>query len=83
MQYSWSGPPPAHAAILSPMDIDERIRLALGDRHDVCLAYLFGSCASGTARPGSDVDVAILFQDLPTPASVSYTHLTLPTKRIV
>jgi len=50
------------------MDIHERIRLALGERHDVCLAYLVGSCVSGTARPGSDVDVAILFDPLPTPA---------------
>ena len=52
------------------MDIDERIRLALGERHDICLAYVFGSCASGTARPGSDVDVAILFDHLPAPASL-------------
>ena len=52
------------------MDIDERIRFALGDRHDISLAYLFGSCVSGTARPGSDVDVAILFDHLPTPASL-------------
>jgi predicted nucleotidyltransferase len=50
------------------MDIDEAIRLALGERRDICLAYLFGSCASGTARPVSDVDVAILFDYLPTPA---------------
>ena len=59
-------PRPAHAAILSPVDIDARIRLAL----DIRLAYLFGSCASGTARRGSDVDVAILFDHLPTPASL-------------
>ena len=26
--------------MLSPMGIDERIRLALGDRHDIRLAYL-------------------------------------------
>ena len=50
------------------MHIDERIRLALGERHDISLAYLFGSCVSGTARPDSDVDVAILFDHLPTPA---------------
>ena len=50
------------------MDIDERIRLALGERHDISLAYLFGSCVSGTARPDSDVDVAILFDHPPTPA---------------
>ena len=50
------------------MDIAERIRLSLGERHDISLAYLFGSCVSGTARPDSDVDVAILFDHLPTPA---------------
>jgi predicted nucleotidyltransferase len=47
--------------MLSPRDIDERIRLALGDRRDIRLAYHFGSCASGPAGPGSHVDVAILF----------------------
>jgi predicted nucleotidyltransferase len=52
------------------MGIDERIQLALGERHDIRLAYLFGSCASGTARPGSDLDVAILFDHLPAPASL-------------
>jgi predicted nucleotidyltransferase len=54
--------------MLSPRDIDERIRLALGDQRDIRLAYLFGSCASGTAGPGSHVDVAILFDPLPAPA---------------
>ena len=49
------------------MDVDERLRLALGERHDIRLAYLFGSCVSGTARPGGNVDVAILFDHLPTP----------------
>ena len=52
------------------MGIDDRIRLALGARHDISLVYLFGSCVSGTARPDSDVDVAILFDHLPPPASL-------------
>ena len=50
------------------MDIAERIRLALVDRGDVRLAYLFGSAAAGAERRGSDVDVAILFEELPAPA---------------
>ena len=50
------------------MDIAERIRLALVERQDVCLAYLFGSIAAGTARGGSDVDVAILFDEVPAPS---------------
>jgi hypothetical protein len=33
---------------------------ALFVRHGVVLAYLFGSHAEGTARPASDVDVAVL-----------------------
>jgi predicted nucleotidyltransferase len=35
--------------------------------HGVAVAYLFGSRAEGTARPGSDHDVAALFTD-PRPA---------------
>ena len=30
-------------------------------REEVAAAYLFGSIARGTAKPGSDVDVAVLF----------------------
>ena len=37
----------------------EIIRAALAGRADVKLALLFGSCAKGTARPDSDVDVAV------------------------
>lgn len=32
-----------------------------GEAHGVAAAYLFGSEARGTARAGSDVDVAVLF----------------------
>ena len=55
-------------AILSFMDIAGRIRQALVDRTDVRLAYLFGSTAAGTARRGSDADIAILFDEVPASA---------------
>jgi predicted nucleotidyltransferase len=45
---------------ISPMQLDERQRLVLEQRPGVRLAYLFGSAARGTARPSSDVDVAVL-----------------------
>src|SRR5436305_31525 len=35
----------------------------LADQPDVQVAYLFGSLATGRARPGSDVDIAILLAD--------------------
>jgi predicted nucleotidyltransferase len=44
------------------MNIDEHLP-ALRDvfvRHGVVLAYLFGSHAEGSARPGSDLDLAVL-----------------------
>jgi len=47
------------------MDIDERILRVLGERWDVGLVYIFGSTAAGTARPGSDADIAILFDAVP------------------
>ena len=37
----------------------QRLAAALEKRGDVRLAYLFGSLARGTARPDSDVDVAL------------------------
>ena len=49
------------------MDTAERIRLALIERQDVRLVYLFGSTAAGTARRGSDADIAILFDEVPAP----------------
>ncbi|MEX0657953.1 MAG: nucleotidyltransferase domain-containing protein [Egibacteraceae bacterium] len=35
----------------------------LADEPDVVVAYLFGSRARGTARPGSDADVAVLLDE--------------------
>ena len=49
------------------MDIAEQIRLALIERQDVRLVYLFGSTAAGTARRRSDADVAIMFDEVPAP----------------
>lgn len=40
-------------------DIDRRIAATLATRTEVSFAYLFGSRARGSARPDSDVDVAI------------------------
>jgi predicted nucleotidyltransferase len=39
-------------------------------RSDVAAVYLFGSTARGTARDGSDIDVAVLF-DAPPPRTLS------------
>lgn len=44
-------------------DLAER----LAAQPDVVVAYLFGSRARGTARPGSDVDVAVLLDDAADP----------------
>ncbi|MNF79008.1 Nucleotidyltransferase domain protein [compost metagenome] len=38
----------------------EAVEAALAQHPDVRLAYVFGSVASGRARPDSDVDVAVL-----------------------
>jgi len=46
------------------MDIEGSLRHALADEPAVVCAWLFGSVARGTARPDSDVDVAVL-ADLP------------------
>ncbi len=40
--------------------LTDRLRAALEGRDDVVAAWLFGSQARGTARPDSDLDVAVL-----------------------
>ena len=42
--------------------IENRIIDYFRDRNEVAAVYLFGSHAAGKERPGSDLDVAILFQ---------------------
>ncbi len=39
---------------------NRRIRNIKKKNERVCFAYLFGSVAQGAARPGSDVDIAVL-----------------------
>lgn len=41
--------------------LDRQVRERLAARGDVAFAYLFGSQAKGTARPDSDVDLAVHF----------------------
>jgi predicted nucleotidyltransferase len=48
--------------------IEERLRELLtanAEREGIAAAYLFGSVARGTATPGSDVDVGILYSEDP------------------
>jgi predicted nucleotidyltransferase len=48
--------------------IEASLREFLGsvaEREGIAAAYLFGSVARGTARPGSDVDVGILYLEDP------------------
>ena len=59
--------PGRHTGYTGLMDIGARLRSVLVERRDIRLAYLFGSVASGAERRGSDVDVAILFDQLPPP----------------
>lgn len=56
--------PPQRAEMVGPRQIDEQavvahVREAFPEIQGV---YLFGSHADGTQRPGSDVDLALLFQ---------------------
>jgi predicted nucleotidyltransferase len=63
--------PPAIGAQLEAL----RQSLAGADSGLVC-AYLFGSTARGVARPGSDLDVAVLFASDP-PHTLAGLHLDL------
>ncbi|OGP76176.1 MAG: hypothetical protein A2Z13_04430 [Deltaproteobacteria bacterium RBG_16_64_85] len=48
------------------MSINEEVKRAIGDvarRHGLSLVLLFGSAAAGTARPDSDIDIAVKFRD--------------------
>jgi predicted nucleotidyltransferase len=43
--------------------LPDGVAAGLGAQPDVAVAYLFGSRARGTARPGSDWDVAVLLDE--------------------
>ncbi|MFJ6530611.1 nucleotidyltransferase domain-containing protein [Streptomyces longwoodensis] len=53
--------PPERAAEID--DFIDRITSWCGDREDVVGLLLVGSCARGTARPDSDVDLVLLTTD--------------------
>lgn len=48
---------------MTPEQLQARIREHLAGRADVQVALLFGSQARGTARPDSDVDLAVVAVD--------------------
>ena len=53
---------------MDPAAIESQLReflTANAEREGIAAAYLFGSVARGTARPGSDVDVGILYSEDP------------------
>ncbi len=53
---------------MDPAAIELQLReflTANAEREGIAAAYLFGSVARGTARPGSDVDVGILYSEEP------------------
>jgi predicted nucleotidyltransferase len=55
-------------SVMDPTAIESQLReflTANAEREGIAAAYLFGSVARGTARPGSDVDVGILYSEEP------------------
>ena len=57
-----------HQFILSQKD-QAKLK-ALARRYRIELAILFGSRARGDARPGSDLDVGVLFKRVPSPRTM-------------
>lgn len=51
------------SAIEKGEDLIRKIWSLFLPRKEVVLAYLYGSCAKGTPRPQSDVDIAILLDE--------------------
>jgi predicted nucleotidyltransferase len=47
--------------------VEDRVAAVLSVAPDVAAAYVFGSVAGGTARAGSDIDIAVLFTTTPPP----------------
>lgn len=64
--------PPAPATAVCP-NLTDALQ---GEDSGLVCAYLFGSAARGEDRPGSDVDVAVLFRDDP-PRTLAGLHLDL------
>lgn len=68
----------------SSTDVTARLRVAVGEiaGRDPRLrfAYVFGSTATGTAAPDSDVDVAVHFGDRPSLTDVAAVEQALRTR---
>ncbi|TAL22634.1 MAG: nucleotidyltransferase domain-containing protein [Nitrospirae bacterium] len=46
-------------------NIAERLKEYFKDKEEILLAFIFGSAAGGRLTKGSDVDIAVLFSDMP------------------
>ena len=60
-----------------PIFDESALAAFLASQPDILVAYLFGSLAQGRARPGSDVDVAILLTDASDVLAVADRRLSL------
>lgn len=56
---------PLRSRMPTSSKIMKSLKIFFGDRHEILLAFLFGSFASQRMRPSSDVDIGILFQTIP------------------
>jgi predicted nucleotidyltransferase len=56
---AWIGLASVDDTAMTPLELQARIREHLAGRTDVRVAVLFGSRSRGTARPDSDVDLAV------------------------
>jgi hypothetical protein len=52
-------------SLILPEDLASEITRFFEDKNNVLLVFVFGSTAAGKATPLSDVDVAVLFSDVP------------------
>lgn len=70
-------PYPAAAPVPTTAEVRDTLRSFFTDQHDgIDAVYLFGSFARGTARPHSDVDVAVLFTETP-PSTLDHPAFVL------
>ena len=61
-------------------DIIEKLREVLEEEENVVVAYLYGSRARGDFHEKSDVDIAVLVRDLPSPEENPFYEVDLSLK---